>query len=87
MADSSAAASKATVKKAKAAKKAKRPNVFARIGLFIKQMFVEMRKVVAPNRKELWNWSIAVSIFVVILMLLVTALDFGLGKLMLLIFG
>lgn len=82
MADSTAKAAKS-----KAAKKAKRPNVFARIGLFIKQMFVEMRKVVAPNRKELWNWSVAVFIFVVLLMLLVTALDFGLGKLMLLIFG
>lgn len=75
---------------AKASKKAapiKRPNVFARIGLFIKQMFVEMRKVVAPTRKELWNWSLAVFIFVVLLMLLVTALDYGLGQLMILIFG
>ncbi len=76
-----------SAKASKRAAKTKRPNVFARIGLFIKQMFVEMRKVVAPTRKELWNWSVAVFIFVVLLMLLVTALDFGLGKLMLLIFG
>lgn len=80
MADGSAKASKKTAQ-------VKRPNVFARIGLFIKQMFVEMRKVVAPTRKDLWNWSLAVFIFVVLLMLLVTALDYGLGQLMLLIFG
>lgn len=62
-------------------------NFFMRIGLFIKQIIAELHKVVAPTRKELFNWFIAVLIFVVLLMLFVTALDFGLGKLDLLIFG
>lgn len=64
-----------------------KPNIFMRIGLFIKQIIVELRKVVAPTRKELFNWTVAVLIFVILLMLFVTALDFGLGKLVFLIFG
>lgn len=64
-----------------------KPNFFMRIGLFIKQIIAELRKVVAPTRKELLLWSLAVLVFVVLLMIFVTALDFGLGKLVFLIFG
>ena len=69
------------------AKKEDKPNFFMRIGLFIKQVIDEIRKVVAPTGKELLGWSVAVFIFVLMLMLFVTALDFGLGKLVFLIFG
>lgn len=76
----------------KAATKAKnegelKPNFFMRIGLFIKQIIVELRKVVAPTRGELFRWTVAVLIFVVLLMIFVTALDFGLGKLVFWLFG
>ena len=64
-----------------------KPNVFMRIGLFIKQIIDELRKVVTPTRKQLFYWSLAVFIFVALLMVFVTAMDFGLGKLSLLIFG
>ncbi|MDF7665601.1 preprotein translocase subunit SecE [Bifidobacterium sp. ESL0745] len=64
-----------------------KPNIFMRIGLFIKQVIDELRKVVTPSAKELAGWSIAVFIFVVLLMALVTAMDFGLGRLTLWIFG
>ncbi len=67
--------------------KAVRPNVFMRIGLFIKQIIDELRKVVSPSGKELLGWSFAVFVFVLILMALVTGMDFGLGKLTLWIFG
>lgn len=69
------------------AAKRKRPNIFQRIGMFIKQVFDEIRKVVAPTGKELLGWSVAVAVFVLFLMVFVTALDFGLGKLIMLIFG
>ena len=69
------------------AKKEDKPNFFMRIGLFIQQVIDEIRKVVAPTGKELLGWSVAVFIFVLLLMLFVTALDFGLGKLVFLIFG
>ena len=35
---------------------AKKPNVFMRIGMFIKQIVDEMRKVVTPTSKELFFW-------------------------------
>ncbi|MBH9983722.1 preprotein translocase subunit SecE [Bifidobacterium asteroides] len=64
-----------------------RPNFFMRIGLFIKQVIDEIRKVVTPTGKELVGWSVAVFIFVLLLMVFVTVMDFGLGKLAFLIFG
>ena len=73
--------------KARETEKAIRPNVFMRIGLFIKQIIDELRKVVSPSGKELLGWSFAVFVFVLFLMALVTAMDFGLGKLVLWVFG
>ncbi|KAB7791098.1 preprotein translocase subunit SecE [Bifidobacterium leontopitheci] len=73
--------------KASKSEKAVKPNVFMRIGLFIKQIIDELRKVVTPTAKELFFWSLGVFIFVVLLMVLVTGMDFGLGKLVLWVFG
>lgn len=73
--------------KAKNSEKAIKPNIFMRIGLFIKQIIDELRKVVTPASKELFFWSLAVFIFVLLLMALVTGMDYGLGKLTLWIFG
>ncbi|MCI1219511.1 MAG: preprotein translocase subunit SecE [Bifidobacterium sp.] len=73
--------------KARETQQAARPNVFMRIGLFIKQIIDELRKVVSPTSKELLAWSFAVFVFVLFLMLIVTGMDLGLGKLMLWIFG
>ena len=73
--------------KAKYSEKAIKPNIFMRIGLFIKQIIDELRKVVTPTSKELFFWSLAVFIFVLLLMALVTGMDYGLGKLTLWIFG
>ncbi|KAB5607067.1 preprotein translocase subunit SecE [Bifidobacterium jacchi] len=73
--------------KAGKSEKAVKPNVFMRIGMFIKQIIDELRKVVTPTAKELFAWSLAVFIFVLLLMALVTGMDFGLGKLVLWVFG
>ena len=73
--------------KAKNSEKAIKPNIFMRIGLFIKQIIDELRKVVTPTSKELFFWSLAVFIFVLLLMALVTGMDYGLGNLTLWIFG
>ena len=73
--------------KASTREKAVKPNIFMRIGLFIKQIIDELRKVVTPTSKELFFWALAVFIFVLFLMALVTGMDFGLGKLTLWIFG
>ena len=73
--------------KAKNSEKAVKPNIFMRLGLFIKQIIDELRKVVTPTSNELFFWALAVFIFVLLLMALVTGMDFGLGKLTLWIFG
>ncbi|MET0854028.1 MAG: preprotein translocase subunit SecE [Microterricola sp.] len=54
---------------------------FARVSLFIKQVITELKKVVTPTRKELLSYTGVVLVFVVIMMALVSALDwvFALG--------
>lgn len=55
----------------------KRENVFKRIGHFFKEVVSELRKVTWPTRKTLIAYTIAVIIFVVIMMILVYFLDLG----------
>lgn len=53
----------------------KRPNFFARIAIFVRQVFAELRKVVTPTRSELLKFTAVVLAFVVIMMALVYGLD------------
>lgn len=53
----------------------KRPNVFARIALFIRQVFAELRKVITPTRQELLKYTAVVLGFVIVMMALVYGLD------------
>lgn len=52
---------------------------FARIALFFRQVIAELKKVVTPTRSELINYTLVVIAFVVVVMLIVTALDFVFG--------
>ena len=67
--------------------RAQRRGPFARIALFIRQVFGELRKVVTPTRRELFSYTAVVLVFVVIMMALVAGLDFGFGWLVNLVFG
>ena len=60
---------------------AARRNPFARIVLFIRQVIGELKKVVTPTRKELFSYTGVVLVFVIIMMALVSLLDwvFGMG--------
>ena len=60
---------------------------FASIGLFIRQILDELRKVVRPTRSELWNYTLVVIVFVTFMMAMVSGLDFGFNKLVGLVFG
>lgn len=60
---------------------------FITIGRFIRQTVNELRKVVTPTVREWAGWIVGVFVFVLLLMALVTGMDFGLGKLTLFIFG
>ena len=63
------------------AKGEKKPNVFARFVVFVRQIIAELKKVVTPTRPELINYTIVVLVFVAVIMGFITVLDFGLGKL------
>ena len=60
---------------ASGAPREKKPNVFARIALFIRQVLAELRKVVTPTRQELIKYTGVVLGFVVVMMALVYGLD------------
>lgn len=59
--------------------RADRRGPFAAIVLFIRQVIGELRKVVTPTRKELFSYTGVVLVFVVVMMILVSVLDFVFG--------
>ena len=58
-----------------------------RASLFLRQVVAELRKVVRPTRNELVTYTAVVLVFVLAVMTYVSVLDFGLGKLVLWVFG
>ncbi len=65
----------------------KKPNFFARIILFIKEVFTELKKVTTPTRKELWNYFLVVLGFVILMMAFVWVLDQAFGWISITVFG
>lgn len=61
--------------------RAQKRGPFARIALFLRQVMTELRKVITPTRKELFNYTGVVLVFVVFMMAIVSVLDllFGTG--------
>ena len=55
--------------------------------LFLRQVVAELRKVVRPTRNELITYTTVVLVFVLSVMIYVSVLDYGLGKLVLWAFG
>lgn len=55
-------------------------NPFARLIVFLKEVLVELRKVVTPTRKELIRYTLVVLVFVVFMMILVSVLDLAFGS-------
>ena len=64
-----------------AAEGKKRLGLFGRILRFFREIIAELKKVVTPTRKELINYTLVVLGFVVVMMLLITGLDFVFGQL------
>jgi preprotein translocase subunit SecE len=67
--------------------KTERPNVFARLVLFIRQIVDELKKVVRPTRSELTTYASVVLVFVLIVMAFIGLVDLGSGSLVTWIFG
>jgi preprotein translocase subunit SecE len=57
------------------------------VRLFLRQVVAELKKVVRPTRTELITYTSVVMVFVLAVMVYVSALDFGFGKLVLWAFG
>ena len=66
---------------------ATRPNVFQRLGLFLREVVAELRKVIWPNRNQMVTYTIVVIIFVSFMVALVAGLDLLFARGVLAVFG
>lgn len=71
----------------KSGKDAAKRGLFASLGLFIRQIIAELRKVVRPTRSEWVTYTTVVIIFVVTIMMLVFGLDAAFTKLVFWVFA
>ena len=61
--------------------------LFARLALFFRQIFAELKKVQRPTQSELWDVFVTVIVFVALVMLFVYILDAGFSRIVLWVFG
>ncbi len=66
---------------------AKKPNVFKSIGKFFSDTVSEMKKIVWPSWKQVWNNTVAVVVIVVVAAVAVVLLDMLFGWLLELLIG
>ena len=64
-----------------------RLNIFARAGLFYRQIVSELRKVVWPSRKQLTTYTAVVLVFVTFIIAVVSLFDVVLTKITFWVFG
>ncbi|MEU7292093.1 preprotein translocase subunit SecE [Streptomyces exfoliatus] len=83
-ADDDAAESK---KKARKGGKRGKKGPLGRLALFYRQIVAELRKVVWPTRSQLSTYTTVVIIFVVIMIGLVTVIDYGFQEAVKYVFG
>ena len=55
--------------------------------LFIRQVVAELRKVIWPTRREIRTYTIVAMTFILVLVAIVTSLDYGFTKLVFYVFG
>jgi preprotein translocase subunit SecE len=65
----------------------KRPNIFARLGRFLREVVAELRKVIWPSRKQMVTYTIVVIVFVAFMVALVGVLDLLFAKGVFAVFG
>ncbi len=65
----------------------KKPNVFARLVLFFRQVVAELRKVIWPTRRDLVGYTAVVVVFCAIMAGFIALCDFLFGKAVLAVFG
>ncbi|NGO76261.1 preprotein translocase subunit SecE [Streptomyces sp. YC504] len=87
--DTPDAPDEATESKKKARKGGKRgkKGPLGRLAIFYRQIVAELRKVVWPTRNQLTTYTTVVIVFVVIMIGLVTVIDYGFSEAVKYIFG
>jgi preprotein translocase subunit SecE len=55
--------------------------------LFVRQVVAELRKVIWPTRKELVTYTTVALAFIIVMVAIVTSLDYGFTKLVFTVFG
>jgi len=66
---------------------AEKLGLFARVGLFYRQVLNELRKVVWPTRNQLTTYTAVVLVFVSFIIAVVSLLDLVLTKIVFWVFG
>jgi preprotein translocase subunit SecE len=61
--------------------------LFARVGLFYRQILSELKKVVWPTRKQLSTYTAVVLVFVLFIIAVVSLVDLVLTKIVFWVFG
>ncbi|ASY17686.1 preprotein translocase subunit SecE [Candidatus Planktophila versatilis] len=61
--------------------------IFARVGLFYRQVLSELKKVVWPTRNMLTTYTAVVLVFVTFIIAVVSVIDFVLTKVVFWVFG
>ena len=75
------------VNPANSGNQAEQLGLFARIGLFYRQVISELKRVVWPTRQQLTTYTSVVLVFVTFIIAVVSVIDLGLTKLVFLVFG
>jgi preprotein translocase subunit SecE len=55
--------------------------------LFVRQVIAELRKVIWPTRRELRTYTIVALVFILVMVAIVTSLDYAFTKLVIAAFG
>jgi len=63
------------------------PGLLSRIATYYREVVAELRKVIYPSRQVLLTYTTVVLVFVIFMTSLVSALDYGLTKAVLALFG
>jgi preprotein translocase subunit SecE len=66
---------------------AEKLGLFARVGLFYRQIVSELSKVVWPTRKQLSTYTVVVIVFVTFVIAVVSLFDLVITKLVFWVFG
>ncbi len=66
---------------------AEKLGLFARVGLFYRQVINELHKVVWPTRKQLTTYTAVVLVFVSFVIAVVSLIDLVFTKIVFLVFG